>query len=328
MNRSLLEYTGSLLLNGRYIVSPYGVSKAKPGGEIKPLISSIVHNNAISKVVFDYTKAKKVTIINGLGVTLGDSIIGISALNAIKDINPEIEITLIRPEHCPDYVNEIYTMACRVIDNVKYMPFDISQLGPSDITIDVGNQLYWADFDKIEMHDFFIRNLGMEPNDTSLDCKRNYWLKDANVHDLNLGEYVLFCPNASTKIRSIPAKFHRKIVDELSNEFGLKVFGFNDIQHDNYLNIKGLSSSTARFAGIVKHAKFLYTCDSSALHLGAGFNIPTKCIFTTVKPELRSIYYNNCESVYVGNNNIDGVHNSEDEHLLDILNKELEVYYE
>ncbi|WP_232254617.1 hypothetical protein [Klebsiella pneumoniae] len=29
MNRCLLEYTGSLLLNGRYIVSPYGVNKKK-----------------------------------------------------------------------------------------------------------------------------------------------------------------------------------------------------------------------------------------------------------------------------------------------------------
>ncbi|MDV5817330.1 glycosyltransferase family 9 protein [Enterobacter hormaechei] len=113
-----------------------------------------VYNNALNKVEVDYKKIKKVTIINGLGVTLGDSIIGISALHAIKSINPDIHITLIRPEHCQDYVEQIYHMASGIIDKLLYLPFDIAKINHTDVNIDMGNQLYWEDFDSIEMHDF------------------------------------------------------------------------------------------------------------------------------------------------------------------------------
>ncbi|HHH3584244.1 TPA: hypothetical protein ACPZD3_004754, partial [Enterobacter hormaechei subsp. xiangfangensis] len=97
--------------------------------------------------------------------------------------------------------------------------------------------------------------------------------------------------------------------------------------HPNFFNISNISSDTLSFAGIIKHACFLYTCDSSALHLGAGFNIPTRCIFTTVKPELRSLYYTKCESIYIGNNHTAGVHCSEDDYMLEVLNKEFEEFY-
>lgn len=327
MNKCLLEYTGSLLLDGKYIVSPYGISKDYPRGEIVPLSSSNVHNNSISPVSIDYRNTNELTIVNGLGVTLGDSIVGISSLQAIKKINPDITINVIRPEHCPDYVNQIYSMAEGVVDSVKYMPLDISNISCSGIMIDMGNQLYWERFDQVEMHDFFLENLGLNPADVNINVKNNSWLKDVKFQDINLGDYVLFCPTASTKIRSIPSKYHVKIVDELSERFGVKVFGFVDVEHHNYINISSLSKDTRSFSGIVKHAKYLYTCDSSTLHLGAGFGIPTTCIFTSIRPELRSLYYNECESVYLGNSETEGVHNSEDERLIKLLNDAFEVFY-
>ncbi|WP_343285555.1 glycosyltransferase family 9 protein [Klebsiella pneumoniae] len=308
-------------------MSPYGVNKKKPVGDLAPLAYKTVYNNALNKVKVDYKKIKKVTIINGLGVTLGDSIIGISALHAIKSINPDIHITLIRPEHCQDYVEQIYHMASGIIDKLLYLPFDISKINHTDVNIDMGNQLYWEDFDSIEMHDFFLTNLGINPKSINDNIKNNSWLLNTDVPDFDLGEYILFCPNASTKIRSIPSRFHVEIVEELSHEFGIKVLGFNDVDHPNFFNISNISSDTLSFAGIIKHACFLYTCDSSALHLGAGFNIPTRCIFTTVKPELRSLYYTKCESIYIGNNHTAGVHCSEDDYMLEVLNKEFEEFY-
>ncbi|EKF62632.1 hypothetical protein B194_4511 [Serratia plymuthica A30] len=327
MDNSLLTYTGSLLLDGRYIVSPYGISKEQPGGDISPLSNSIVHNNSINKISVDYSKVKSLTVINGLGVTLGDSVVGISALHAIKNINPNIVIKVIRPENCPNYVNEIYTLTNNIINEIHFMPFDISKAAESELIIDIGNQLYWEDFNKWEMHDFFIRNLGLERSFIPVEFKSNSWLKNSTIDDVNLGEYILFCPHASTKIRSIPQQHHRKIISSLSDKFKVKVLGFSDVYHKNYTNITGLSKSTACFASIIKNAKYLYTCDSAALHIGAGFNIPTTCIFTTVKPEFRSLYYNNCESVYIGNDMTEGIHNSEDITLVNSICKEFEVYY-
>ncbi|MBH2916129.1 glycosyltransferase family 9 protein [Serratia marcescens] len=327
MNDNLLTYTGSLLLDGRYIVSPYGVGKDNPCGEISPLNDSIIHNNAISKISVDYSTVKSLTIINGLGVTLGDSVVGISALHAIKIFNPNIDIRIIRPENCPDYVNEVYTLAKHIIDDISYMPFDITRATDADLVIDIGNQLYWKDFNTLEMHDFFLRSLGIEHKHVSASLKINSWLNKAPIEDINLGEYVLFCPYASTKIRSIPKKYHKKIISYLSDKFKAKVLGFSDISHDNYTNITSLSKNTTYFTSIIKNAKYLYTCDSAALHIGAGFKTPTTCIFTTVKPELRSLYYDNCTSIYIGNNKTEGIHNSENIFLLDLISKEFEGYY-
>ncbi|WJV63441.1 hypothetical protein PCO86_05175 [Pectobacteriaceae bacterium CE70] len=327
MNNSLLTYTGSLLLDGRYIVSPYGVSKEQLCGDISPLRMPMIHNNAITNISFDYSKIKSLSVINGLGVTLGDSIIGISALHAIKNINPNIVIRVIRPENCPNYVNEIYTLTNNIINEIHFMPFDITKVAESELIIDIGNQLYWEDFNKWEMHDFFLRNLGLEHNFIPVEFKSNSWLKNSTLDNNNLGEYVLFCPHASTKIRSIPRQYHRKIISELSDKFKVKVLGFSDVHHKNYTNITELSKSTACFASIIKYAKYLYTCDSAALHIGAGFNIPTTCIFTTVKPEFRSLYYTHCESVYIGNDKTEGIHNSEDVILVNSISKEFEIYY-
>lgn len=327
MNDNLLTYTGSLLLDGRYIVSPYGVGKENPCGKISPLKDSIIHNNAISKISVDYSKAKTLTIINGLGVTLGDSVVGISALHVIKKINPNIVIRIIRPENCPDYVNEVYTLAKHIIDDISYMPFEITRATDADLVIDIGNQLYWKDFNTLEMHDFFLRSLGIEHSQVSACLKINSWLKKAPLENLNLGEYVLFCPYASAKIRSIPRKHHKKIISYLSDKFRVKVLGFSDINHDNYEDITELSKSTTYFTSIIKNAKHLYTCDSAALHIGAGFKIPTTSIFTTVRPELRSLYYDNCTSIYIGNNKTEGIHNSENVFLLNLIDKEFEDYY-
>ncbi|VFS80699.1 Uncharacterised protein [Kluyvera cryocrescens] len=63
-----------------------------------------------------------------LGVTLGDSIVGISVLSAIKKKNPKIKIKLIRPETAPSYVEELYELASSVIDELHYMPFSYSEI--------------------------------------------------------------------------------------------------------------------------------------------------------------------------------------------------------
>ncbi|APV28423.1 TPA: glycosyltransferase family 9 protein [Klebsiella pneumoniae] len=327
MNKQLLEFTGSLLLDSKYIVSPYGISKKLPKGEITPLNYEVIHNNSISNITINYTTVKNLTIVNGMGVTLGDSIIGISALHNIKKINPGIKIRVIRPENCPSYVNELYHLAKSVIDEIYYMPYDISHLKDSDVIIDMGNQVYWEDFNRLEMHDFFLKSLGLNYNDFSPEEKSNRWLQECIVEELDLGEYVLYCPNASTKIRSIPAKFHHKTISQLTKEYGKNVFGFIDINHENYTNIAATSKNTAAFISIIKNSKYIYTCDSSALHIAAGFNVPSTCIFTTVKPELRSIYYKDCHSIYIGNNLTEGIHNSEDEFLIKLIEKEFEVYH-
>ena len=53
-----------------------------------------------------------------MGVTLGDSIIGIGALDCIKKINKNNNINLIRPETCHSYVEADSTIKCNAKPHV------------------------------------------------------------------------------------------------------------------------------------------------------------------------------------------------------------------
>ncbi|MDD1587434.1 hypothetical protein, partial [Bradyrhizobium sp. WBOS4] len=121
-----------------------------------------VLNHSIKGFRKNYLNEKNLNVINGMGVTLGDSIIGINALDCIKKINKNIQITLIRPATCHSYVEEIYSIASNLIDRLEYMPYDIKRLRRDAVNIDIGNQLYWHDFNNLEMHDFFLKNLGVD----------------------------------------------------------------------------------------------------------------------------------------------------------------------
>lgn len=327
MNKELLEYPGSLVMANKFIVSPYGLSQCAAYDRVKTLVASDINNRSRENFSIDYKDIGRLTVINGMGVTLGDSIIGISALHAIKEVNNAINLHIIRPEFCPEYVNEIYAYSKEIIDDISYMPYEINNLNRHELIIDTGNQLYWKDFNKKEMHDFFLENLGIEPSEVDVSIKSNLWLQSIDYPNLNLDKYVLFCANSSALIRSIPRQYHEIIVDKLSLKFNSDVYGFGEVTHPRYKNIQKLATNTKEFIAIIRNAYYVYTCDSSALHIASGFNIPTTCVFTTIKPELRSKYYNNCESVYLGSSATESIHSTDNEHIMNLVKQAFEEYY-
>lgn len=223
--RNLLEYSGSLISNDSLIVAPYDYQKLSYEN-ILPLNNGLIKNWNIQKFSSDYSEIEHLNVINGMGVTLGDSIVGISVLSAIKKKNPKIKIKLIRPETAPSYVEELYELASSVIDELHYMPFHIQKLPYTALNIDVGNQLYSPDFHIMEMHDYFIQGLGVKLDDVNHNELSNKWLGNIDLGAPVFENYTLFAPIASTKIRSIPSKFYYDIVDMLSRREG-----------DNKLNV-------------------------------------------------------------------------------------------
>jgi hypothetical protein len=59
------------------------------------------------------------------------------------------------------------------------MPYDIKHLRRDAVNIDIGNQLYWHDFNNLEMHDFFLKNLGVDFELIPDNWKCNHWLQDS-----------------------------------------------------------------------------------------------------------------------------------------------------
>ena len=145
MKTELVENNGSLLENHTHITSSFDLSKGSNEGVITKLALDNVLNHSVKGFRKNYLIEKNLNIINGMGVTLGDSIIGINALDCIKKINKNIQITLIRPATCHSYVEEIYSIASNLIDRLEYMPYDIKHLRRDAVNIDIGNQLYWHD---------------------------------------------------------------------------------------------------------------------------------------------------------------------------------------
>ncbi|MCY2000401.1 hypothetical protein OW766_24345 [Klebsiella pneumoniae] len=329
MKTELVENNGSLLENHTYITSSFDLSKGSNEAVITKLKLDNVLNHSIKGFKKNYQIEKNINIINGMGVTLGDSIIGINALDCIKKINKNIHITLIRPATCHSYVEEVYSIARNLIDRLEYMPYDIRNLHRDAVNIDIGNQLYWQDFNNLEMHDFFLKNLGVDFKTIPDNWKCNHWLQDSlpqtKIRDNN---YVLFCPKASTSLRSIPEKFHYQIIDYLYASYNLPVHGFSDIKHSMYTNISQTCKSTVDFITSIANAQHVYTCDSSALHIASGYDVPTTCIFTAINPVLRSRYYNNCNSIYIGDEITQNLHESEDPAIIEHVFSLFEAFYE
>ncbi|MGM8766072.1 glycosyltransferase family 9 protein [Enterobacter asburiae] len=325
--QDLLRFRGSLLNKRKNIVSPYDLSKKNIKGDTTILNIDYIYNASRTPLSFDYKNIENLNVINGMGVTLGDSVVGLSILSLIKKINPDIKISIIRPENSPQYVNEIYDMADGILDHVYYMPYNLNALNSSELNIDVGNQLFWPEFHSMEMHDFFMKMLGVKESDIIKSVMNNSWLKNVVLNNVLKDDYVLFAPESSAKVRSIPQKYHIQIINELYDEFGVNVCGFVDVEHKNYMNISALSRSTLDFVSIISNAMFLYTCDSSALHIAAGFNVPTRCVFNTIAPQLRDKYYPYCESIYIGNKFLRLIQGSEDERILSLVEEIYRDYF-
>ncbi len=98
------------------------------------------------------------------------------------------------------------------------------------------------------------------------------------------------------------------------------------MNHKNYINISKYSPHTKDFIALIKYASNVYTCDSSALHIAAGFGVPTECVFNTIPPELRTKYYSNCKSIYVGNKRLEKIQSSEDFQLVKMVENNYREY--
>src|SRR6187402_1443146 len=110
---SAISNPGSLLSANGEIVASYDleISNRSMTGYRALGLSNGFFNAALAAFRFDYAYVSQVVVINGMGVALGDSIIGITALLAIKANFPHISFTIYRPRLTPIYVKQLYELA-------------------------------------------------------------------------------------------------------------------------------------------------------------------------------------------------------------------------
>lgn len=311
-----LTHPGSLLSPDGKIVAPYDLQRQD--GMMGPYRSFAdvpgVRNGAARPFTLDYATVPAVHIVNGMGVALGDSVMGLTAIDILRHINPALRCVLYRPARAPAHTEALYRLAAGVVADMRWLPQPLADLPTSECVIDLGNQLFWPDFACMPMIDFFLSSLGVDPRTVPAAAKRNQWVQRLCLpdpaSDLVAGDYVLFCPAASTPIRSIPENRRRGFVDRLWRRFRMPVVGFGAVDHPHYVDARALSPDTGTFMAWIKGAHFLFSADTAAVHIAAGFDVPTTALFTTIRPDFRVRDYPRCEPISVEPAGLQGVHAS------------------
>ncbi|KVE35188.1 ADP-heptose--LPS heptosyltransferase [Burkholderia sp. TSV86] len=303
-----LAYPGTLLSPGGKLVAPYDLEcapAARTHGHVGAAARAGLLNAASRPFTLDYAAISAVHVVNGMGVALGDSVVGITALTAIRAAHAHLRVVLYRPAHAPGYVDALYRLAAAasVIAPPRALPWPAAALpsGPRDARIDLGNHLYWPAFAVTPMVDFFLSALGVPPESVPAGAKRNRWLAGLALPELPPAwrgrRYALFCARASTPLRSIPATQRAALVDRLARTYQLPVLGFEPIDHPDYVDVSGYCADTGQFIGWVKHARVVFSVDTAAVHLADGFDVPTLALFSSIPAGLRARDYPYCTSV-------------------------------
>lgn len=302
----VLFHAGSLLSTDGDLVAPYDLEYGEapltahyPSTELPGVVNA---NTAAFRL--DWRDVSTVHVINGMGVTLGDSIIGLTAIHAIKTRFPHLRFHIYRPSRAPEYVNRIYTLATGiVVDQCEDLPLPASRLPSGETVIDVGNHLFWPRFADTPMIDFFIDALGTDPATIAPSDKQNRWLSALPRQGLKARPtdrpYAIFAPNASTPLRSIPTSVHYDLVDAIASRYGMPVLGFAPVQHPSYVDVTKDSVATDTFLEFIRGASFVMTSDTAAVHIAAGFDVPTTAFFSSIEPELRVRDYKNCTAIKI-----------------------------
>ncbi|MBN3735386.1 ADP-heptose--LPS heptosyltransferase [Burkholderia sp. Tr-20390] len=298
-----LTYPGTLLAPDGTLVAPYDLEHggARAVGHVPAAPARGLLHAAHQPFRLDYDRARHVHVINGMGVTLGDSVIGLTALAALRAAHPGLHFTLYRPACAPGYVEALYALAADSVAPSRALPYPAGALPADAPCIDVGNHLYWPAFARLPMIDFFLDALGVEPASVPASAKRNRWLAQLPLPALPAQwqrPYVLFCATASTALRSVPPALQATIVEQLVQRYGLPVAGFWPVAHPAYVDVSAdAAGGTARFMAWIKGASVLFAPDTAALHLADGFDVPTLACFTTIGPTLRVRDYPHCVPV-------------------------------
>ncbi|MDN7907655.1 ADP-heptose--LPS heptosyltransferase [Burkholderia diffusa] len=297
-----LAHPGTLLAPDGTLVAPYDLEHGggPAEGHVPAAPALGLLHAARQPFRLDYDRMTDVYVINGMGVTLGDSVIGLTALAALRAMHPGLRFTLFRPARTPRYVDALYALAADVVAPSRALPCAADALPAHAPCIDLGNHLYWPAFARQPMIDFFLDALGADPATVPAAAKRNRWLARLRLPALPAEwrrPYVLFCPTASTAVRSVPPALHATFVERLAQRYGLPVVGFGPVAHPAYVDVSRDAADTARFIAWVEGASVLFAPDTSALHLADGFDVPTLACFTTIGPALRVRDYPHCVPV-------------------------------
>jgi len=245
-------------------------------------------------------------ILNGFGLSLGDSLIGLQALHAARQLGRITgRVILRRGPGLSAMVDALYGL-CRFAEIEHGDPSELTaHLGP---VIDLRDLAFDPRFAGVAMIDFFLARLGVAPATVPATLKRNLWLARC-VPRPAPGGYVLICPRSSMALRDWPEDVHRAVVAEVLQRHPGPVLTQGPWQDDwpHRLARAPRAETIEQLCALVAGASAMISTDTGMLHLADAFDVPCAAVFTTHRPDWRVRDYPHCHTVRVVADGLEGL---------------------
>jgi hypothetical protein len=244
-----------------------------------------------------------IAIVNGFGLTLGDSVIGLQALRIARETAPyrdaDVVTFRLQPERSA-IIAELYAAAPHVAA-VHPQPYGDIGRGPPAHFLDIRDFAFDPEFRGVAMIDFFLRRLGLDPGNVPSALKRNTWLSTLpRPAQPSVSEkYILVCPRAAMELRVMPDAVHARILRALGKMQGRPVLTQGTIPAGVAEGVVCVepAGSLSQLLALVAGAALIVSTDTAMVHLADGLGVPTLAFFPTHRPEWRVRDYPLCRPV-------------------------------
>ncbi len=244
----------------------------------------------------------RVAIVNGFGRTLGDGIIGLQALHAVRALGLlRREAVLFRLVMPSPVIEGVYAAAADLAE-IRVLPWEdatparpfAGATGFAEV-IDMRDFAFDPDFRGVAMIDYFLRRLGADPASVPAAWKRNTWLAPrvaapAPAAGGAAGGYVLVCPRTANPMRDMPEAVQARILAWLERHCGVPVLTQARLPP---------AASLDALCALVGGARLVVSADTAMVHLADAMGVACLAFFTTHDPAWRVRDYPLCRSVHL-----------------------------
>jgi hypothetical protein len=242
-----------------------------------------------------------VAILNGFGRTLGDGLMGLTALRvalAAGAVTPDP--VLFRLPGLPVTQRDLYRAAA--FATVDDLPWEYAAYGepfpPATgfaRCLDLRDFAFDPAFRSVSMVDYFLSRLDVAPDQIPPAAKRNVWLADAMqpVPPPIPPGYVLICPHASMALRCMPPPVVAAIQ------------GWLQANTPRPPVLQWQVASLAELCGQLTAAALVVSTDTATVHLADAFSRPCLAFFPTHDPAWRARDYPHCRALRLAAEGLD-----------------------
>jgi len=271
----------------------------------------------VNDVFKEHGKTLKVAVINGMGNGIGDSIVGLRALEIFykrtRANYSKVSIAVLQRINPP--LRHLYQRS-KAVHQALDMPRTLAELLVYDYFVSLEAFTLSREFNSMPMIDYFLAKLGLDPTTVAACEKRGasanleHCIKNPDkslekILRLNKQKgrkLLLVHPLASDAIRSVPHELISGLVDFLIVKTDFIVVSAVDLNymHEQFLDVSPSSKNIDDFVYIVANMDAVITVDTSTYHIADCFDVPAVVLFNTIDPRYRISYYPYTRGMWLG----------------------------